>query len=116
MAKTKNLNLGTHRNTDDVLLPEELPTTYPEGTRPIAPWANLISTEQRVPRTWTEEVVKLNYGGTSDANDSRLDGPPTLDIPSEIAHTTVKLGTQAKKGARENLGGGTGGARKDTEK
>lgn len=109
----KKLNLGTPRSTDDILQPPELPTVYPAGSRPTAPWANVVSTEGGVVHTHTEERVVLVYGGTSDA---LLDSPPTHEIPSEIAHTRVKLMPQAKKGVREQWGGGPEGrVRKDVE-
>lgn len=114
MTKNKALNLGTFRDSDDNPQPTELPTVYPAGTRPIAPWANMTSSEEGVVLTHTEERVLLVYGGTSDAS---LDGPPTHEISSEIAHTRVKLSPQAKRAAaRENHGGGPQGrARKDVE-
>ena len=107
MAK-KKLNLGTLRDSDDVLQPPELPTTYPARTRPLAPWAELIDSTEGVKETMTLEHFRIGGSNFSDT-------PDTLEIPSEIPHTRVKLTTQAKKAAREFYGGGQGGSRKDVE-
>lgn len=107
MAKKKlKLNLGTLRDSDHTLQPDELQTVRNVGTKPF-----LTAAEPRSQTFLECQAIGTGMDGV-DRSDPEL-YPDIEGITSDIAHGKTALTPQSRQGVRHSFGGGQGGARKD---
>ena len=100
MAKTKTLNLGTKRDSDNDLLPHELATKVLPGDKP--PYT--ITERGPLAHSWHES--ELNGCGLDTVDRSTYPDPHVLE--ADIAHSKAPGNSQTRAAVRENWGGGAG--------
>ena len=100
MAKTKLPNLGTRRDSDDNLSPEELATVRMAGDKP-----NYTITERGpLAHSWHES--ELNGCGLDTVDRSGYPDPHVLE--QDMAGSKGLLNSQCRPAVRGQFGGGAG--------
>ena len=98
--KNATPNLGTHRDSDHVLSPQELPTVRVAGEKPPYQISAAVSVvhsfrEQEITGCGLDPVDRSGY-------------PDVHEIAADMAHTKTPLTVQSRDAVRESFGGGAG--------